>query len=833
MAKRLLSLLLVGMFILPSIAQRATVNVSSGNGSTVPVRSTSGSNDVTQAQGIQTPGLDVLGYGYDVFGMYADQKSKKRYCLFRYDNYTDIPIGSYFYKVPRYVFLENISKHNTKTVSGESIRDYSRSLSVQAGLNVETMFFKGAISSSYDMNESKTEQKFYFTYMDANVKWRVSFDERSMANLKDILDPQFKKDLETMSPQDLFRFYGTHYIASAYLGGRADYVTETTITGSTKTQDIAVAVEASYKAVSGNASTSVSTSQSARNSQTKSELTVVGGNSQYANNIQDPETYRLWADGIESMPVLCDFDNNSLKPIWDFCETPSRRALLQAAFDELCAKNPLPEAFVNLRAVADKSYMIKNKAFSRYFDFAGFHTNAENKPGAKLQIAPKDGNSHKGQGFDRVYRILPNEMEPEWVAICPQHADLVLDIAGGSFQPGAPLQMWNYSKDNIAQQFKLEPVDGEADTYYIKTKNDFCIESQGNSPSVVIGRFHGTDNQKWVFEEFDPANIAQPQGYFAIRCAAGGNFWDFPGTYPDVRSNKLQLWSPGNAIGDRTIEIRNKDGYYTMRPDHHPSNLITAKKNEQLTTAGNKYGDDQLFIFEYGFEPNAYIIINKGTRQVIDADAKQTNATGCRVSDARRTNEKNQRWILYPVGRQTPVYEGMYFVKCEGSNKYWDLSGNDSESNKNGARAQIWDLDGGRDRMIKFIPADEEGYYFIQFNNGDRLLDVSGPWNITSMSLTDQAKYRAGAGNIKLKKDRGAKLQAYEKTGNDAQKFKLVYQGNGVFCVISKIEGRAVDVSGAKINENGPDLQLWDANSNNPGQRFVFISTGNRAPYKY
>ena len=320
-----------------------------------------------------------------------------------------------------------------------------------------------------------------------------------------------------------------------------------------------------------------------------------------------------------------------------------------------------------------------------------------------------------------------------------------------------------------------------------------------------------------------------------IQCVEGGQFWDFPGAYPTVRENKLQLWSPGNAIGDRTMKISKLGDYYLIRPNHHPSNLLTAtKKDGQLTDeAGNK-NDNQQFTFEYGGLPLSYCILNKATNQLITANGNQTSQNGCPVTSWNRYGGMNQSWRLYgPSAGQTPIHEGTYYVKCEQSNKYWDLAGQEAETNKNGARAQIWDQDGGYDRKVTFEPCNDDiEYYRIKFGNG-RYLDVSGSWNITDMSLTNQAKYRSGASDIKLKKDKGAKLQCYEYVNNDAQKFKVVHLGKNVFAIVSKINGRAVDVSGGKINDNGPDLQMWDWDQNNPSQRFVFINTANNQVYKF
>ncbi|MDD3078071.1 MAG: RICIN domain-containing protein [Paludibacter sp.] len=806
---------------------------------TLVAQSNSGQNQTPVQNGIQTPGLDVLGYGYDIFGNYADQKSKKRYCLFKYFNFTNTPIGSYQYSVPQYVFLENISNHITKTVSGESIRDYVRSLSAEVGLSGETMFFKGSINSTYSQSISGSQQRFYYTYMDANTKWRISFDERDLGYLKNILDPRFKQDLEKMDPKQLFELYGTHYIASAYLGGRADFSSESVTSNQTSTRDISVAVEASYKAVSGNAKLNTSESQTLHNAQTTTRLTVVGGNSQYANNISNWDAYKLWADGIESMPVLCDFDKYSLRPIWEFCESPARKNELEAAFKKLCAENPLPEAMASLIKVTNSAYMVKNKATNKYFDFSGVNPQ-DPKPGDKLLLYGLENNTIKGQGFDRIYKFVNSETDPTLVYIQPQHTNLVLDITGGKFAPGNQIQIWKRTNGNVSQLFSLVPVDGEPNTYYIKTSSgDLCIASAGSN--VILDVFNKSDNQKWIFETFDLRNIIQPNGYYAVKCVAGGNFWDFPGTYPYIRSNKLQLWSPGNAIGDRTVNISRKGDYFVIRPNYSADNVLTAESNKQIQNKKKNTADDQLFYFEYAGQPNSYFIVSKilnnGSKQVIDANAQETMKQGCAVSMWNFTGAENQRWILIPLRPQKPLFEGEYIVKVADSNKYWDLAGDDQVSNKNGAKAQIWDLDGGRDRKVRFIPSEETEYYYIEFQNGGKRLNIDGPWNITSMSYVDQAKYRSGQSDIKLKKDKGAKLEAYNPLplndhNADCQKFKIQYLGNGIFTFISKISDRAIDVQGGKINDNGARLHLWDANSNIASQKFQIIDASNNQPYK-
>jgi hypothetical protein len=63
-------------------------------------------------------------------------------------------------------------------------------------------------------------------------------------------------------------------------------------------------------------------------------LKVVGGNSEFANDIKDPITYQRWAEGIKDKPVLCDFDEESLIPIWTLTMDINRKKELEKYFNE-------------------------------------------------------------------------------------------------------------------------------------------------------------------------------------------------------------------------------------------------------------------------------------------------------------------------------------------------------------------------------------------------------------------------------------------------------------------------------------------------------------------
>ena len=599
------------------------------------------------------PGTDIVGYGYDIFGEYANQKSKKRYCLFEYTNNEEKVITSKTYLVPKNVIVENISEHIVKTVSGESMREYAQSLSAKAGLSVDAFAFSGSVETSFNKSSSGMKKHYYHTYMDANTKWRISLDIRGdyVDPLKEMLEPRFANDLKNMPAKTLFETYGTHYIASAYLGGRADFKTKTVMSSQTNTEEIALAVEAKYHAVSANSSLDKKHQQTLSNSKTKTRLTVVGGNSEYANNINDPVTYEKWASGIAEAPVLCDFEEGSLRPIWELAETDARKNELKAAFNKILQDHPLPAKMANVVSLKDDAYMVKNKACGLYWDFDGSNLNA--KKYSKLKLNRKDSNYEDKQGFDRIIKLIPNEENPEFVRIQPQHYPTYLHLS--KTQDYINLHAGN--EINPGKDFKLEPVDDEDGYYYIKIrKTDQYLTAPGGSDTqedavVSLNDFTGEDNQKWKLEKFDPNHIAFPEtAFYAVKSFAADKYWDFAGTFPDISGNELRSYTMGKQEGDRVYKFARLSGSdeFLIRPGHESSRVLTARKvGEQLFVFDQKRSDNQLFTFEYAGKPRAYKIRHKGTGKYIHLRSDRTNMNGAEIKIFHgQPNKDYQMWEL-------------------------------------------------------------------------------------------------------------------------------------------------------------------------------------------
>jgi hypothetical protein len=150
-----------------------------------------------------------------------------------------------------------------------------------------------------------------------------------------------------MSPKDLFNNYGTHFIVSAYLGGIAEFTSQSIITEKTSEQDIKTAVDAKYVGFKGNAELSKINSEVLKNAETKTKLRVRGGDSEHYKDIKEKNEYQLWVERIKEFPILCAFEKgknggrNSLRPIWSLCEDKERIDQLKKEYDKLCTEYPL------------------------------------------------------------------------------------------------------------------------------------------------------------------------------------------------------------------------------------------------------------------------------------------------------------------------------------------------------------------------------------------------------------------------------------------------------------------------------------------------------------
>lgn len=315
----------------------------------------------------QYPGQSVLGKGYNVFGEYANNKSLTRYKLFDFSKMLTAT-NEFGHSTPDLVYVENISDHIITTIEGSSVAEYSNQLSEKIGIGGKAFFFKGSFDTQFKTAYQNNENLFYYTYMDINTKWRVSMDMRNIEKVISCLDQQFKRDLDSLDPKTLFELYGTHFVSSAYMGGRIDYSSISKLSEQTSTEEIKAAIKAKYGIISGNYSVTASTENALTKANTETQLNVIGGNAEYTNSITNKEQYKKWAEGIVASPVLCGFDNNSLLPIWTLTLDAKRKKELEEYFlKSILPLYPLPDVFQRDPTLDNDNFVEKFNVYLKGF----------------------------------------------------------------------------------------------------------------------------------------------------------------------------------------------------------------------------------------------------------------------------------------------------------------------------------------------------------------------------------------------------------------------------------------------------------------------------------
>jgi hypothetical protein len=273
-------------------------------------------------------GLADVGSGYDVFDNFADAAKVREHIL----DYKKLNADGLIEKKT----LENSSFVQT---SGTSISTYSSSLAASVGLSGQYMFFSGSVTTNFSQERYSYDSYSFATYHILTNKYQLRLPtDWDAAELKPYLTDQARKKLNDplIDPATIFGIYGTHCLSGVIVGARADY----SVSGRTRDVKEGVSVgiyaEASFSKGfgSGSLNTSVITQQEFDkfSSNMEMNLEVYGGTSELGNNIITKNDYDAWISSIPNELVFCNYAQNGLIPIWDFCDNTSRKTELESAY---------------------------------------------------------------------------------------------------------------------------------------------------------------------------------------------------------------------------------------------------------------------------------------------------------------------------------------------------------------------------------------------------------------------------------------------------------------------------------------------------------------------
>ena len=378
----------------------------------------------------------------------------------------------------------------------------------------------------------------------------------------------------------------------------------------------------------------------------------------------------------------------------------------------------------------------------------------------------------------------------------------------------------NNNKTN--QMFKMLAVDGKKNTYYIQSKsNGLYLTSNGKSKQITLEAVTKAENQQWVFETASFRDMASlpTDIVFAVKNVKAKRYMDLGGSGNSAKkkAGKIQLWDM-NKDPDRFSKLlkSNLNGVYYVQQMHskYVWDMVGGKKvnGTKLNLWDKMNGPQQQFKFVYAGSAMTFYIQNNGSKRYLSAVGSQIDQNGCPIQLWDMQKKESQQWKLEIAAPKyfAPEKAVKAKIKLAYTNKYWDIDGPGSNAKVKGKKLQIWDMDAGIDRTFTIKKSGDKAWIWIELEGGKRI-EVNG-----------------GTKNIKVK---GIGLGTWDPNNNDSQKFAIQPTGRYTFIIKTK-GGKALDVSGGKIGENGTRLHLWDIHFGG-SQQFQLIDPKTNKPIDF
>lgn len=292
------------------------------------------------------PGLDVLGWGYDVTDHFANSTSVVQ-PLFAFGPFNssvqiniNMPDGTtqpQTYAVPGAleVAVIAVSAGAGNLISEDSFSSFWSSFSSSVEADGQDGLFSGSLKADFSQTTFSTDDFAYSQQQYSFGQWRLVLP--GPGTMQTMLAPGVQDDLNTMDPMALFDQYGPYYLSSIIVGGRLNYSLTTDLSNYASTTSVSAAVSLSWEGLGG-ATLSASQQEAVNtlNQSSHTSLSVVGGNAADAQQLLTgggADALNKWFGSVAQNPVFCDFpDEDALTPIWALVTDADRAAKLQAAF---------------------------------------------------------------------------------------------------------------------------------------------------------------------------------------------------------------------------------------------------------------------------------------------------------------------------------------------------------------------------------------------------------------------------------------------------------------------------------------------------------------------
>lgn len=308
---------------------------------------------------------DVLGYGYDATGEYLHLNSVKTLPVIDVEKFnnehkgkiympttTVSPQAGYYYGSTASEFIKEINKQGKF--------DASASYGNKDSLKTGGMFFTASFSKEKSSESLKnTASRFSYAWYEetVNIKRMQFTDDIDVNILKNYTTDDFKTYINTKSPEEMIRLYGTHVLMNVDLGGRlvfsfaANIATETTQEKKAEKMQggLGFFIKKFGINLGGNKTTEEMTKNFNESRERQLYLTYLGGTNSgrtisFDINGNSSESINLasWQQSISTKNCALT-DIRKMVPLYHFVTDPTKRAQLKAAIEKYINDNQITE----------------------------------------------------------------------------------------------------------------------------------------------------------------------------------------------------------------------------------------------------------------------------------------------------------------------------------------------------------------------------------------------------------------------------------------------------------------------------------------------------------
>lgn len=288
-------------------------------------------NNVTTNRTAGDGNLDLLGFGYDINGLYADARSAKGKV---------IDVERLLSSEADRVQIANIDNQATSITAGSSLSEFSRELSSKTKITAGFSFFKTEITINVNKIYTDTTSTSFSTGDFLITRRRVTLNASS-SQLRQYLTTSFVNDCNHLTAAELVNTYGAVVLRDIFLGGKLHFAYGSRINSTNQKQSVGTGVNASVKAAfaislsaSGEYSQTISTVEHQKYTNEYLSYETVGGDASKSLigviNLSSGLTPSIdvtpWTTSVTRQNAqLINFGDDGLIPIYELIPNAEKR----------------------------------------------------------------------------------------------------------------------------------------------------------------------------------------------------------------------------------------------------------------------------------------------------------------------------------------------------------------------------------------------------------------------------------------------------------------------------------------------------------------------------